>query len=804
MKGKENQFVSNLSGGQKQRVAICRALINEPKIILADEPTACLDESNSFNIMELLKEVSMESLVIVVSHDVKLVERYADRIISLKDGCIIDDKEIVHEKPKRKFLIRRNQKKYKKQSISFGFLSKFTFTNYKRKKWRFLFSNLITSFGLIGIGVAVSLNSIISSNIKSAYSSIIDDSSIVASLKTVEEEHYKLGIDNSKVYDIMQNFPDFVEDYGYSYLANYETYFKDTDQMFVIGEDYRTAISGITSRHINEFKWIDTYNPLIVPKPLKELANDEICLGLTSKMMSEICYSLKIERTPSSLQNYLNNKPIQICFEFENKEWRYYDEQVFSLVGFVIEKEACIYHSNHRWNEFVFEDCMSLPTSNKVVESYQSSPWVMSKIPFIRSNNVDDFIKETKQSSFIDNTVFELSNQDMYPLLFKGVDIRKIDRIFLFEKTNNYLTTRYSSYFSKMCPNLQKPIYSSSFGYMIYPEAMMSGFSRLTLFSSSEDDLLEATDTYSHISIEDNVQDDKLNRTMTGHFAKSINNNVKFECIEGNLLFGRVPHTLDEIVITSSLALKLFGYVDVLNLPLFIGLVKSEYQDSKGNVVRNYVNLQLNIVGIKESSRFSILHDSEWTISFFQTRVGISSFDLFINSISFSLGDEKQIENNISSLKKSFPSLEIQNPYSAISDSINEVCNLIKTILLVLSIFSSLISCILLSFCNYLHIIENSKMIGLCRLIGFNQKQSKKFVYSSSIVMCFISFVFSTFEYLFFSVVASIMVSISLNSSFVFSFDISGLLVMLLLCFLIGFVSIMLTVKRVGKISPLA
>ena len=84
-----HQKVYNLSGGEKERVGILRALINDPKIILADEPTGALDSENSLLIMETLKNISKTKLVIVVSHNMPLIMKYADRLIELKDGKLM-------------------------------------------------------------------------------------------------------------------------------------------------------------------------------------------------------------------------------------------------------------------------------------------------------------------------------------------------------------------------------------------------------------------------------------------------------------------------------------------------------------------------------------------------------------------------------------------------------------------------------------------------------------------------------------------------------------------------------------------
>lgn len=101
------QVVSNLSGGEKQRVAILRALINDPKVILADEPTGALDSRNSVLIMEMLKDISKTKLVIVVTHNIELIKKYADKTIELKDGELI---KITNNELGKKRGRKRNEK----------------------------------------------------------------------------------------------------------------------------------------------------------------------------------------------------------------------------------------------------------------------------------------------------------------------------------------------------------------------------------------------------------------------------------------------------------------------------------------------------------------------------------------------------------------------------------------------------------------------------------------------------------------------------------------------------------------------
>lgn len=140
----KNKRINELSGGQKQRVAIARGLINNPKIILADEPTGALDEENSKNILDILKEINKEGkLVIVVTHSKKVID-YSTRVIEIKDGKIYKDQRI--KRVKETYLDSVETKENK-----FIYLIKHAFKNLKNNKRRNLFITFASSIGIIGI-----------------------------------------------------------------------------------------------------------------------------------------------------------------------------------------------------------------------------------------------------------------------------------------------------------------------------------------------------------------------------------------------------------------------------------------------------------------------------------------------------------------------------------------------------------------------------------------------------------------------------------------------------------------------------
>ncbi|ADF98728.1 ABC transporter ATP-binding protein/permease [Clostridium botulinum] len=143
---------NQLSGGQMQRVAIARALANDPEIILADEPTGALDTQTSQQIMDLIKEIAKDKLVIMVTHNPELAEEYADRIVSFSDGKIVSDTN--------PFVSENNSNDYKPKKTSMNFLTalKLSGNNIVTKKWRTALTAFASSIGIIGVALVLSLS----------------------------------------------------------------------------------------------------------------------------------------------------------------------------------------------------------------------------------------------------------------------------------------------------------------------------------------------------------------------------------------------------------------------------------------------------------------------------------------------------------------------------------------------------------------------------------------------------------------------------------------------------------------------
>ena len=144
---------NQLSGGQMQRVAIARALANDPDIILADEPTGALDTKTSEQIMELIKTISNDKLVIMVTHNKELAEKYSTRIVEVKDGKLLKDSNPVKGKEES-----NNNFQIKKTSMNFLTALNLSFNNIKTKKGRTALTAFASSIGIIGIALILSLS----------------------------------------------------------------------------------------------------------------------------------------------------------------------------------------------------------------------------------------------------------------------------------------------------------------------------------------------------------------------------------------------------------------------------------------------------------------------------------------------------------------------------------------------------------------------------------------------------------------------------------------------------------------------
>ena len=155
LKDQINKKPNQLSGGQMQRVAIARALVNNPDIILADEPTGALDTKTSVQVMGILKKISKNKLIIMVTHNSELAEKYSSRIIKILDGKITDDSNPIESKDENN---KKEQDKFKKTSMKFFTAFHLSLNNLLTKKGRTILTSFAGSIGIIGIALILAIS----------------------------------------------------------------------------------------------------------------------------------------------------------------------------------------------------------------------------------------------------------------------------------------------------------------------------------------------------------------------------------------------------------------------------------------------------------------------------------------------------------------------------------------------------------------------------------------------------------------------------------------------------------------------
>lgn len=264
---------NQLSGGQMQRVAIARALANNPDVILADEPTGALDTKTSVQIMELIKEIAKDKLVIMVTHNPELAKEYANRIIEFKDGEKISDSNPVGSKEEE-----TKELKIRKTAMNFRTALKLSFNNIRTKKGRTILTAFASSIGIIGIALILSLSNGFKIEIDNFEKTSLSQAPITITqqsmqmseemMEEVSNENKKLEKypNTDKVYiqkDVMEtmmhtnkittDFTDYLQKLDMKYLSGV-SYERGTN-LIVINKDYENKYNLVSTMNMGVSQW---------------------------------------------------------------------------------------------------------------------------------------------------------------------------------------------------------------------------------------------------------------------------------------------------------------------------------------------------------------------------------------------------------------------------------------------------------------------------------------------------------------------------------------------------------------------
>ncbi len=416
---------NQLSGGQMQRVAIARALVNDPKIVLADEPTGALDSETSIQIMNLLKEISKDRLVIMVTHNPELAYQYSTRIIKLSDGKIIDDSLPYNGEDENK----TDDTKRKKTSMSFLTALSLSLNNLLTKKLRTFMTSFAGSIGIMGIALILSVStgfqkyidhieeSTLTSYPLSIYSETADASSAILSMvseatsssdeskdkgEVVEEKAYISKMFESIGKNDLKSFKAYLEDEQetvdelcssvvYKYSISPRIYTTDVTGSIVRVNPSSISVSGysssVFSEMISDYELLeDSYDVLAGRWPE---AYDELVIVLSepNSISDLLAYSIGLKDTSQLKEMMVKAMNGESITEEETTTWTYEDllNLKFKLVDptsyFKYNEKYDVYEDMRDDSEFmrtVYEESVDLKVVGVVCLNSSSSSMALS------------------------------------------------------------------------------------------------------------------------------------------------------------------------------------------------------------------------------------------------------------------------------------------------------------------------------------------------------------------------------------------------------------------------------------------
>ena len=346
-----NKKPNQLSGGQMQRVAIARALVNDPEIILADEPTGALDSQTSIQIMDLLKEIADDKLVIMVTHNPELAHQYSNRIIELKDGLILNDSNPCNESEEAK------ERETKKTSMGLKTALSLSLNNLLTKKSRTFMTAFAGSIGIIGISLILALSNGVNNMAKSLERDSLSDYPItfekvsydlMGSLsKSFEESSSETDIEEGKLYsddDIVKEtvVSDELGLIKTNNLVELKKYIDSSDEikqyadsinykydleLQVFNSDYEKINPSSIKENTNIFSELNakTDNYKVLSGKMPENYNEVVLVVSSNRKVSDtILYSLDI-KDKATLQEDLIKIQKDSNYKVESKSYTYDD-----------------------------------------------------------------------------------------------------------------------------------------------------------------------------------------------------------------------------------------------------------------------------------------------------------------------------------------------------------------------------------------------------------------------------------------------------------------------------------------------
>ena len=385
---------NQLSGGQMQRVAIARALVNNPDIILADEPTGALDTKTSEQVMEILKEISKDKLIVMVTHNAEIAEKYSSRIIKILDGKIIEDSNPISDE--EKVTDKKDDKKFKRTSMKFWTAFRLSLNNLMTKKTRTILTSFAGSIGIIGIALILAISTGIQNYINKVEEDTLSSYPITIENKTIdmssmmeafmgESTDEEVEREDNKIYsldimnDVMSTLSNKVETNN---LKELKKYIEETDNEI---NNNSNAIEYSYNMNINLYKK-DTEDGIVRVNPstvmsaigMGDLQDAQSSSGM---MTSSFAGSSMMTTQPNAWTEMLDNEELlKTQYDLLDGKWPDKFNEVVLIVGKNNEVTDYTLYSLGLKDQKELEKRMKDIVDGKVIEEAETTSYTFEEI----------------------------------------------------------------------------------------------------------------------------------------------------------------------------------------------------------------------------------------------------------------------------------------------------------------------------------------------------------------------------------------------------------------------------------------